>query len=272
MSRYGLLHAPLLSFGNAAFYRDLARHWSGIGALYLGLVLAATWAVSIFGFFAPAFRQGLAELQPVIEQLPEIRISGGRATVVADQPYLISHEGRVLAVLDTTGAVTSLAAHPDAMVLLTETHLFLRQSHGRVQQNELPPGLELTLDALTVRSYEQWVGEWLPIGLYTGCVMVAWIYYLLRALVIALCVLLVVGGEQLGFIASLRIAVYASVPMILLDTVYALLPIPGMLTILWWLICVGATLAFAIGGGRAAAAVELESFEDSAPSTHWEHS
>jgi hypothetical protein len=46
MKHYGRLQAVYLSFFSGDLYRDVANNWTGIGLVYLLLLLAAAWLPS----------------------------------------------------------------------------------------------------------------------------------------------------------------------------------------------------------------------------------
>jgi len=91
MKRYGRLKALVLSFYCRDLYLDVARHWRGIGLLYLWNLLALSWMAVMF-----AQHGQTGGINQVIDQVPRISITGGVASI-ADSPHVIRDVRRAAA-------------------------------------------------------------------------------------------------------------------------------------------------------------------------------
>ena len=111
MKKYSIIHVPVLSFFSKALYRDVAVHWkTGLCFAYLLLLLAICLIPTAIE--TNAIFSGLIENQApaIVKQVPEITITDGKASIAEPQPYYIKapDSDDNLAVIDTTGSITSL--------------------------------------------------------------------------------------------------------------------------------------------------------------------
>lgn len=116
------------SFYSKQLYEYTAQNWSSIGILYIAFVTAL---ISIL--YTTKFSQDYSEfitskLPRYIEDFPEIEIKNGTAYVSGTEPYIIKVDGKVTAIVDTTGEISSID-HSEALALLTKTNLLLK-GHG----------------------------------------------------------------------------------------------------------------------------------------------
>ena len=102
--QYGMLRALFL-FWSPRLWRNVGQRWRGIGFWYVVLLVAITFAGA--AVWLSRAMDDLAKTVP--PQVPKITIANGVATVDVPQPYYIRepHSGQILAILDTTGAVTA---------------------------------------------------------------------------------------------------------------------------------------------------------------------
>lgn len=249
MAKYSIVHPWLLSFFSTSLYRDVARHWGGIGLLYMLLLLTIAWAATLAkmqwglnGFIAN-------EAPKLLDQIPPIQFKDGEATVDAKMPYTITNpeDGTPLIVLDTTGEINSLD-QTDAQMLLTNDKLYNRRDTGIVQTTDLAQfgDFEFNKDVAA-----DWVGytRWLWLILFPFVLVFSVGYRLLQMLIFAvvglvdaLCI-----GANLSFAALMRLSAIALTPSIILDTVLGLLaPSIHIPRPVWWLICISVTVIYVI--------------------------
>jgi hypothetical protein len=138
MRRDSLLQALLLSFGSADAYRGAARRRHGRALVYLLVLAAVTTALVVVRLHEAVGRIATREAPPLIAQLPEIAIRRGEASVAAPTPHVIRapETGRALAIIDTSGAVTSLEGS-EARVLLTRTQVMFRRNDTEIRVFDL---------------------------------------------------------------------------------------------------------------------------------------
>jgi hypothetical protein len=243
----------VLALGSPAFYYDVARHWGGIGLLYLLLLFTLTWIPTLvkmqigFGTFVNE------EFPKVAEAMPPITLKNGRVSSPVEQPYTITdpQTGKVMFVLDTTGKINTLE-QTEALFLLTETRLHQRdERQGRIQIHDLRQFPDMTITKEKIQGWLATIGNWLGVGVFPF----ALIGSLIRALVLMLLAALLglianaVVGAGLGFGALMRLAAVGMTASVYLDTALGLAGVPVPF---WFLIALALTTAYVAFGVKAA--------------------
>ena len=127
--RFTYLDALWQSFFSPSLYVDVARRWSGVGFLYLLLIVVLSWVPDL-AKLQMGFRQMRGEsAEALIRQVPAITISDGVASADVETPYFIKDpkDGKVLAIIDFTEKYTDLE-NTSAVLLLTRKDLITKQS------------------------------------------------------------------------------------------------------------------------------------------------
>jgi hypothetical protein len=214
------------SFYSRAAYRHAASEWRRFALVYL-LALSLLHGVSAVYRFTTETAGIMDATAPLIaEQLPEIRIDGGRVRIAADEPYLIrTPDGeRTVAVLDTTGTYRSLEG-TEATVLLTEDRLLVRSGPERIRAFDLS-GLDgFTLNRERMLRWVSGMMRWMPVVLFPFAVVAAFIYRLAQALLFAAVGRAAAAGfrHPLRFSSTFALAVLALTPTVILDALFAFL-------------------------------------------------
>src|SRR6266849_2385686 len=119
MRRFSNVLAIVLSIFSGDLYRDVGRTWRGVGAVYL-LVVTLVCAVPVLISMQAGMRHvARTEAGPILDQIPPILLHDGRVSTDAPMPVVIRDSGgRALAILDTTGQISSLDS-TEARVLVT---------------------------------------------------------------------------------------------------------------------------------------------------------
>ncbi|MCC6580583.1 MAG: DUF1189 family protein [Phycisphaeraceae bacterium] len=232
-------HGPILSFFSAPFYDDVARRWRGIGFWYLTLLVGLAWLEPTL-----AGRRALREFldgpgRQVIDQVPTMTITNGAVHCDAPQPYYITmpKEEQPFLAIDTTGEITSLDGRDDLKILVTKSAVIVRQSPREIRTYDLQQVKEpFTIDPVKLRSWSTWIPSLIfPIGF-----MLLWtftlIYRLLLALLLGALGLFMASSmsKALTYAASIRLAVYAMTPAIVLGVLIDALGIGRMIGCMWW--------------------------------------
>jgi len=241
--RFSNFQALLLSFYSGDLYDDVANHWKGAGLLYqLILIALATVAVAIRVHVGMA-HFATHEAPPVIAQVPTIHIVNGEVSVNRLTPITIHdpNAGKDLAIIDTSGEVTSLEG-TEARILLTRNQLIVLRRPGFTQVYDLRNIKNLTLDRPTMMQWLHLLAAWCAIlcspfilaGLYAG-----------RMIVLLICstILFLVGRSghsPLDFSASTRLASVALTPATLIEVLLDAIGVkPGYWGFLWMVLAVG---------------------------------
>ncbi|MFT5291281.1 MAG: hypothetical protein ACI8QS_001940 [Planctomycetota bacterium] len=220
MKNFSIFTAPVHAFSSRDLYRDVGQRWGFKTFALLLLVILVAWIPFMWNLNSGLSTFLNEEGAFVIEQVPPITLNGGSVSVDAEQPYYIRKEGseEVIAIIDTTGEVTSLEG-TTAVFLLTETAFHtLGESRSQTKVTELKGMPDFYVDAPRLEKWVPIIGTWGIILLYPILVFVTFIYRIIQALFYAAIGLLMVKNKNcsLGFGGILRVAVVAIIPVILI--------------------------------------------------------
>lgn len=237
MPRFSILHPLYMSFYSRELYRDVAANWRGKVFVYLFLLLALCW-LPVIGVMKSTVTSYITYESPkLVGQFPEITIANGKATVDAVMPYTINDPdtGKPLAILDTTGKVTSLKGS-EAAVLLTGDQLILKMSDAETRSYSLKDAGEVKINQDQIRAWMKTFDDGFVFLVYPAMLFISYVYRVLQVLLFAF-----IGkmynkslGAGLDYGGLVRISVMAVTPCIILNTVYMSLKTPISA---WGLIC-----------------------------------
>jgi len=221
MSKFSIFHIPLLSFYSTELYRDMALKKKGIGFGYLLLLLAFCWLFIVFSIDSQ-YDSFIDDAAPdMLSQFPDITIIDGQASIVESQPYFIRdpESGANIAVIDTTGTVTSLD-ETEAVVLLTRTHVMFKKNEIETRTFDLSEVGNIVIDRELLST---WVGaskSYLPVVIYPFALAGSFFYRIIQVLIYALIGLIFASicKTELGFDQLLRLSVVAITPGIIINT------------------------------------------------------
>jgi len=259
MRRYSNLRAITLSFFSKDLYVDVARHWLGVGIVYLLLVTVLTMLPLLIWMQAGLGGWAHGEAGSILAQLPKVVIHDGRLSSPVVMPYVIRDDHhRAVAIIDTTGQVASLDS-TEAQVLATSTRIFYRKSASETRVFELARISHFELDREKVR-------RWLGLAVIWFVPLVSpfvfggvFILRLCQVLLLAAAGIPVSGsrGGRLGYPALMRLAAVAFTPTFVLD----MLRTVGVKVPQWWLLSIviaAVYLVFGIAANRDAAPASQE--------------
>ncbi|MBL7219920.1 MAG: DUF1189 family protein [Phycisphaerae bacterium] len=222
MKKYSIFHVPVMSFFSKSLYRDVARQWKGVGYGYLLLLLIVCW-------IAPTVKihQGFSdfvdkEAPKIVTQIPKLTIVNGRASIDEPQPYRITdpQSGKILAVIDTTGAIRTLE-EADAHILITEREAIFKKNEFQTDTFAFKDVNEFTLDQNMINGWlETAKGIVWPI-VYVAAVLGAFVFRIIQSLIYA-CIGLVFASSckpKLTYASLIRLSIVAVTPGIIVETV-----------------------------------------------------
>ncbi len=222
MKEYSVFQAPLLSFYSKELYRDVGKNWTGPGFGYLILVLAVCWLFSMGKIGAGLNKFFNEEAPKLIEQLPEIKAIKGEITIEEAQPYFITdtETGKTVAIIDTTGSITSLEG-TEAKVLLMKSELLYKKDETQTQSYDLSTLEEFTLTQEIVFSWMKLAKALLLPIIYVSALLFSYLLRILQALIYALLgmVFTSVLKTKLPYETLIRLAIIAVTPMLIIKTV-----------------------------------------------------
>jgi len=252
MKEYTLFHPLLFSFFSRSLYRDVARNWSGVGFLYLLLLLSLAWIPATLTIHRTVgvFTDRIGPM--VLEQVPAITITDGEVSIQEPQPYVIQAPGTgtPLAIIDTTGQISSLESQ-EAFILLTKHQIAIRQSAGETRVYDLSGVKSFTLDRARLEKWGRVLQTWMAFALYPFLLLGSFAYRIVQVLLYGAIGMIFARVEKadLEYADLVRLASISVTPPVILDTIRGSLGRPT--GYLWWFVC------FAIAMGYLFVAVRI---------------
>ncbi|MCI0408688.1 MAG: DUF1189 domain-containing protein [Acidobacteria bacterium] len=268
MKRYSIFHPLVMSFYSPSLYRDVANHWTGVGFLYLLLLLSLAWIHPIVRLHqsAAALMETLGPA--VLEQVPTITIRQGEVSLDEPQPYVIEVPGSntPLAVIDTTGQTTPESTQ--AFLLLTKRQAIVRKNPRETRTYDLSGIQDLTVDRTTVKRILDSCQRWLAILAYPAALLGSYVYRILQVLIYASIGLLFAHllKAPLEYPELLRLASVAVTPAIVVDTLRGAAGFGSSLV--WWFFCFLISMGYLLFAIRvnSSAEPEAQAYPPSTPS------
>lgn len=220
MRRFSNLRAIVLSFFSNDLYRDVARNWLGAGIVYLLLIHVLCAVPLLVAIQVGISRFAGEQAGPVLDQIPPIVVHDGHVSARATMPLVIrSANGHPIAILDTTGQVTSLD-RTEAQVLVTATRLVYRKSAAETRVFELSRVRHFEINSEKAMGWLQLFVRWFTIALSPIVFVTMFLLRLVQVVAFAGIGMLLAGPlrVRLGFAPLVRLAAVAFTPLLLLDT------------------------------------------------------
>jgi hypothetical protein len=223
-----LRHPYILAFFSPAFYADVAAHWRGLAFVHLLLVLLISAAVYMTHFHTLVSVFMAEKAPPIIAQIPEILIQNGTVRVDVVEPYTIYQpdSGKIFAVIDTTGKISSLK-QTDAVLLLTGSRLAARLSASDIRVLDLSSIESLRINQAAVSQWLQDAQKWFPFILFPLTLGFSFIFRSVQALLYGAIGMGLASMHRfpLPFGAAVSIAIMAMTPVLLIDALLVLFDI-----------------------------------------------
>lgn len=223
MKKYSMFSAPYMSFFSAAFYRDVYTNWKGTAFLYLLFLQLVVWipmGVFIQASLDDAARNYMPEL---IAQVPELQFAEGKMSTPEMRPYEIRdpEEDALLALIDTTGAITSLE-DTEARVLIMADKALVRESAVETRVFSFKEIKNFTLTGEVMHKWVEITRQWLVVLIYPFCAGGAFLFRVLQALVYAAVGMFFATFFRAkgDFLSYIRVAVMAVTPCIIIGTIF----------------------------------------------------
>jgi len=250
MKKYSIFHIPVLSFFSKELYREVGLHWKGVNFLYLFLLLAVCLTPTTIKMYIGFTNFVDNEAPAFIEQVPEITINDGKVSINEPQPYYIKDpdNGDILAIIDTTGQITSLK-DSDALCLLTSDKLITRKSKFENRTYDLSNVKTFAVDSERITGWLHIARKFLVVVVYPLALLSSYVFRIVQALIYAAFGLLFASWCKvtLSYPTLLRLAVVAMTPSLLVKTIFGIAGIHlSCITSLIFLIMTLAYLYFAV--------------------------
>jgi hypothetical protein len=229
----------------------VGQNWRGIAALYLVLLLAFCW---IFETWAvnEKVSQFITNKAPLfIEQIPQITIQDGNVSINEPEPYFLydPETSEVIAIIDTTGQYNSLD-NTKAYLLLTNNKLIGRESETETRIYDLSQIDEFFLDQDSINNFFDIFKTYFPFVFYVFAVIFSFVFRLVLVLIYGAIGFLFckIANVKLTYQTLIRLAVIASTPVIILDTV---LEVSNINIPFFWLISFAIAMCYLYFGVRS---------------------
>lgn len=210
-----------MAFFSKSLYKDVGQNWKGVAALYLLLLLAITWLPGTF-----QIKQGIdnfvdKEAPKILKQIPEITIKDGKASIDKPVPYVIRDPdtGKPIIIIDTSGKVTSIADSP-AHVLMTGTEVMYKKNKDEIRTYSFEKVKDMTFGQAQIKNLLSHA-KWVILLLYPMLLLASFCYRIIQALIYGAIGVIFskIAGAELTFQQTMRIAIVAITPAVLLSTV-----------------------------------------------------
>jgi hypothetical protein len=236
MRRISNLRALTLSFYSRELYREVAHEWLGAGVIYLLLVTLLSVVPALIAMQVHLTRFASREAGPILAQIPPIEIRHGHVLAAAPMPLVIRDaRGGAIAILDTTGQVTSLDS-TDARVLVTATHVIVRKSSAEIRTFALSRVGHFKMDGARAARWVRMIVTWCAVVVSPFVLAGLFLFRLMQVIVFAAIGALLARplGVRLPFAPLMRLAAVAFTPVFVIDTVRGAagqhVPLWGLLT------------------------------------------
>ncbi len=225
MKKFSIIHVPLLSFFSKELYIDVGLNWKGVGFAYLLLLLILCWIPTMIKIHVGVSDFIDNEAPGFVEQVPEITIIDGEASIKEPQPYYITvPEGNdVLAIIDTTGTIYSLE-DANTICLLTKSNFIWRQGEFETRTFDLSEVEHFVVDSERITGWLQTFKKYAVIAMSPFALLGSYVYRIVQALIYAAIGLLFASlcKTIFSYSALLRLSITAVTPCIIVSTVLGL--------------------------------------------------
>jgi len=260
MKKFAIYQPLFYSFFSKALYRDVARNWRGIAALYLLLLVAVSlipmmWMMrSQFNFFVTEKAPGL------IRQIPEMTISNGELSIDKTMPYVIHDPDtdKPIIIIDTTGETQSIL-DTQAVILITKTKIISRSGKaGEIRERSLSQFPDMTVSKERVHQFILGTGYWALYFLYPFMVIFFFLVRLFLALIYGMIGMVFnkILGSGLTYQQVLRIVMIAITPSILIALLFRGFGVFLPYSYLFYFLVTLSYLYFGISANKSAAISE----------------
>lgn len=214
---------PFRSLYSSLLYWKVCYEWRGLAFAYLSLLIAVSLLPYVFKTHIEFVEWANQEALPVIEQIPTIEIVGGEVLFDESQPYYIAHPetGDVIAIIDTTGSITSLD-EVEAKVLLTKSQVIIKKNSIETRSYSLSDIEELTIEQSTIAAWFSVIKSTSGIIIYPFMFIGLFVVKAFQVLLYPLLgfVFLYILKSKRNYTELLRISVVASTPAVVLKSIF----------------------------------------------------
>jgi hypothetical protein len=258
MQRFGRVHALWMSLYSPDIYREAARSWTGLGGVYLLLLLSLAWLPTAIRWFLQLRTFSETTAHSIVNQLPVVTIHDGVMSARPSGRHVIreadSASDAIVIIDDSIDQVPSNPVETDTMMLTRREIGVVRKSTGERRSWTLTPAADTVVTPADVAAFFTALPFWVPFVGYLGALAGSLIVRTVQMLVYGLLgqALTRKWHVELDYRSLLRIAALAMTPVVVLRTII------GPWEPAWylrWPLAAAMTIAY-LGFGIRAAATE----------------
>jgi hypothetical protein len=245
-----------MAFYSGDLYQDVAEHWHGVGAGYLLLLVALCWLPLLIKIHVGFAGFASHDAPKIIGQIPPITIDKGKVSTTVDMPYYIKDpdSGREMAIVDTTGQITSLDGR-QAKLLLTQSKLITRQSNMEVREYDLSQVQHFEFNREKALDWLMTFKDVFVLILAPFAILFGYIYRMVQLLLYAAIGMAFasMSNVKLEYSVLMRLAAVAVTPAMIINAAYDLW---GKGIPFWWLICFAIAMCYLFFAVKSVAAAQ----------------
>lgn len=199
-------------FGSFVLFKEYPqyaqRSWGSVAGHYCLLLVLAC---SLYALAASSWLNANVSphLQGLADQIPEISIKDGTATVGVEQPYIVRIEDEPVLIIDTTGEATPHLEKYEAIAVLTAKDIVLKKTTGEIETRPLMG--EFEFNKSIAQEWIATVSSWFLPAIFILCFAWQFTWKAIQVLVVA-GVVTIANQSRPGFAEHLRLATYALGP------------------------------------------------------------
>jgi len=221
---FGRVHALWMSLYSPDIYVDAARRWTGIGVVYLVLLLSLAWLPTSIRWFLQLRTYSETTAQTIVKQLPVVTIHEGVMSARPSGRHVIREsESATDAILIVDDSIDQLPSDPveTDTIVLTRRELGMIRKSGERRIWKLTPAADTVIAPADVAAFFTALPFWVPLVGYAGCLAGSLIVRTLQILVYGWIGLAMTRrwNVALDYASLLRIAALAITPVVVLRTI-----------------------------------------------------
>lgn len=222
MKQFNYFEAIYLSFFSADFYRDVKSNWKGYGFLYLTVLLAFCWVITVL-----KMQVGLTDyidntMPKYINQIPKMSVVDGVLKTEEEHPYFIKdiETGSTVAIIDMTGEHSNIEDE-NVKILVSSDFISTKKDNGEIRSYPVNQFGDITIEREDLEKWASFLKYGFSFVALPFFLFFSFLYRMIQAFVYGGIGMLIsnVLKVKLDYQILVRISVMAITPVIILETI-----------------------------------------------------
>jgi len=214
MKKYKIYTPLLKSYFSKDLYRDVAKNWGGIGALYLLLLVSIMTIIITFGVSQRYQKYFKPELVNIINQLPEVNIKDGKLTAQNVRKLTIKDLEKDDAIIfDLSNNPVSITK-TDAFVVVKQNQVEFVKRSGEIRIYPFSKDLKIQFTKDDYQNLLKKLERYGLIAAFIATLLIMYVYRLIQALIY--------GG--IGILISMMLSVKLTYQQLIRLSIVAITP------------------------------------------------